>query len=135
MSNVKIRKNDEISNVHSMTDSLFLIDDPSDVLFWGPDAEPSSMVLHNGAAQSLVFDLEERTAVFGEAIIQFAKTIPLNPVNNRLIDQLVGCGIAVGANYCEADDASFEEGFQKQDRHLPKRSQRNEILPAHDRQL
>ena len=27
-----------------------------------------------------VYDLEERTARFGEAIIDFAKTIPLNPV-------------------------------------------------------
>ena len=36
-----------------------------------------------------VYDLEERTARFGEAIIDFAKTIPLNPVTNRIINQLV----------------------------------------------
>lgn len=51
------------------------------------------------------FDLEERTARFGEAIIRFAKKIPRGPGNNRLIDQLVGAGTSVGANYCEADDA------------------------------
>ena len=42
------------------------------------------------------FDLEERTARFGEAIIRFVKKIPHNAENNRLIDQLVGCGTSVG---------------------------------------
>ena len=52
-----------------------------------------------------VYDLEERTARFGEAIIDFAKTIPQNPVTNRIITQLVGACTSVGANYVEADDA------------------------------
>jgi four helix bundle protein len=52
-----------------------------------------------------VYDLEERTARFGEAIIDFAKTIPRNPVTNRIISQLVGACTSVGANYVEADDA------------------------------
>ena len=52
-----------------------------------------------------VYDLEERTARFGEAIIDFAKTIPQNPVTNRIITQLLGAGTSVGANYVEADDA------------------------------
>ena len=57
-----------------------------------------------------IYDLEERTALFGEAIIDFAKTIPHGPLTNRIIDQLVGAGTSVGANYCEADDAvSFKE--------------------------
>ena len=34
------------------------------------------------------FDLEERTAQFGEAIVRFSKKIPRDPTNNRLIDQL-----------------------------------------------
>ena len=38
------------------------------------------------------FDLEERTARFGEAIVRFSKKIPRSPTNDRLIDQLVGCG-------------------------------------------
>jgi len=50
------------------------------------------------------FDLEERTAVFGEKIVKFSKKIPRDPTNNRLIDQLVGAGTSVGANYCEAND-------------------------------
>ena len=51
------------------------------------------------------FDLEERTAMFGEAVIRFAKTIPKNPVTTPLIGQIVRSGTSVGANYCEADDA------------------------------
>ena len=52
-----------------------------------------------------VYDLEERTARFGEAVIDFANTIPKNPVTNRLISQLVGASTSVGANYVEADDS------------------------------
>src|SRR5262245_50250249 len=51
------------------------------------------------------FDVEERTARFGEAIIEFAKRIPQNPVTLPLISQLVRAGTSVGANYREADDA------------------------------
>jgi hypothetical protein len=45
------------------------------------------------------YDLEERTARFGEAIIDFAKRIPRGPLTDRIIDQLVGAGTSVGANY------------------------------------
>jgi four helix bundle protein len=60
-----------------------------------------------------VYDLEERTARFGEAIIDFAKTIPQNPVTNRIITQLIGAGTTVGANYVEADDAVSKKDFVK----------------------
>ncbi len=60
-----------------------------------------------------VYDLEERTARFGEAIIDFAKTIPQNPVTNRIITQLIGAGTSVGANYVEADDAVSKKDFLK----------------------
>ena len=58
------------------------------------------------------FDLEERTAKFGEAVIRFAKTVPLNPVNSPLISQLVRAGTSVGANYAEADDAVSKKDFK-----------------------
>jgi four helix bundle protein len=58
------------------------------------------------------FDLEERTGRFGEAIIRFAKKIPRNVVNNRLIDQLVGSGTSVGANYCEANEGISKKDFR-----------------------
>ena len=60
-----------------------------------------------------VYNLEERTARFGEAIIDFAKTIPLNPVTNRIITQLVGAGTSVDANYVEAGDAVSKKDFLK----------------------
>jgi four helix bundle protein len=58
------------------------------------------------------FDLEERTARFGEAIIRFSKRIPRGPNNNRLIDQIVGCGTSVGANYCEANEGVSKKDFR-----------------------
>ena len=82
------------------------------------EAEPSDqeMALHDepaGAAGARhPFDLEERTARFGEAIVRFTKKIPRDPSNNRLIDQLVGCGTSVGANYCEADERVSKKDFR-----------------------
>ncbi len=58
------------------------------------------------------YDLEERTAVFGEAVIDFAKKIPVAPTTSRLIDQVIGAGTSVGANYCEADDAVSKKDFR-----------------------
>lgn len=57
------------------------------------------------------FDLEERTAKFGENIIIFATKIPKNMVTTPLIGQLVRAGTSVGANYCEADDAGSKKDF------------------------
>jgi four helix bundle protein len=58
------------------------------------------------------YDLEERTARFGEIIIAFAKKIPKNAVTLPLIDQLVRAGTSVGANYCEADEAVSKKDFR-----------------------
>jgi four helix bundle protein len=58
------------------------------------------------------FDLEERTARFGEAVIAFCKTVPQNVITIPLIGQLVRSGTSVGANYCEADDAVSKKEFR-----------------------
>ena len=58
------------------------------------------------------FDLEERTACFGEAVIRFAKTLPRDVVDLPLISQLVRAGTSIGANYCEADDAVSKKDFR-----------------------
>jgi len=58
------------------------------------------------------FDLEERTAKFGENIIGFAKRIPQTPVTISLITQLVKAGTSIGANYCEADCAETRKDFE-----------------------
>jgi four helix bundle protein len=65
----------------------------------------------NGAPKH-PFDLEERTAVFGEAIIRFAKKVPRSPANDRLVSQLVGCGTSIGANYCEANERVSKKDFR-----------------------
>jgi four helix bundle protein len=57
------------------------------------------------------YDLEDRTASFGEAVIAFAKTLPDTRVMGPLISQLVRAATSVGANYCEADDAVSRKEF------------------------
>jgi len=58
------------------------------------------------------FDLEERTARFGEEIILFVRDMPKNEITKTIIVQLVGCGTSVGANYCEADNAESRKDFR-----------------------
>ncbi|OGE18679.1 four helix bundle protein [Candidatus Daviesbacteria bacterium RIFCSPLOWO2_02_FULL_41_8] len=58
------------------------------------------------------FNLEDRTAQFGENVIKFCQKIPRWPVTDPLIIQLVKCGTSVGANYCEADDAESRMDFR-----------------------
>ncbi len=58
------------------------------------------------------FDLEDRTAKFGEAIVRFSKKIPRDPGNNRLINQIVGCGTSIGANYLEATEGMSKKDFK-----------------------
>jgi four helix bundle protein len=58
-----------------------------------------------------IYDLEERTAKFGEEIIEFAKTLERNEINRPLISQLVSSGTSVGANYMEADGAESKKDF------------------------
>ena len=89
-------------------------DIPSDSLRWADEATADPLVLKEEPAIALPpKPLGERTVRFGEAIIRFAKKIPHNSVNNRLIDQLVGAGTSVGANYCEADDAVSGKEFKQ----------------------
>ncbi|MBM4048455.1 MAG: four helix bundle protein [Planctomycetes bacterium] len=58
------------------------------------------------------YDLAERTAKFGEAVIAFAKKIKVNDVTRPLIGQLVSAATSVGANYCEADEAQSRKDFR-----------------------
>ena len=66
----------------------------------------------DGRKAERVYDLEERTARFGEAVVRFAKSLPQNPVTVPLIGQFVSAGTSVGANYCEADDAISRKDFR-----------------------
>ncbi|MEI8349013.1 MAG: four helix bundle protein [Candidatus Omnitrophota bacterium] len=62
-------------------------------------------------ANNSKYDLRERTAKFGENVINFAKRIPESTINRPLISQLVRAATSVGANYCEADDATTKKDF------------------------
>ncbi len=80
--------------------------------FWSEDGETCVVREDALAARQPVYDLDERTARFGEAVIDLANIIPRTPVTRRLIEQLVGSGTSVGANYCEADDAVSKKEFR-----------------------
>ncbi|MBM3284051.1 four helix bundle protein [Candidatus Gottesmanbacteria bacterium] len=58
------------------------------------------------------YDLEERKAKFAESIIDLVKTLQTTPVNSRIIEQIVGSGGSVGANYCEANESESKRDFQ-----------------------
>ena len=59
-----------------------------------------------------VYDLGERTARFCEAIVRFARTIPITPVTRSMVTQLVNAATSVGANYCEADEGVSRKDFR-----------------------
>ena len=58
------------------------------------------------------YDLEERTARFGEEAIRFCKKVPQGVITSPLINQLVRAATSVGANYAEADDAESKKDFK-----------------------
>jgi len=106
-----MRRNDEVrmAKPEGMTKS----ENPHNYLeeaFWDGGA---TSVVREEPREKRVYDLEERTARFGEAITDFAKTVPQSAVTSRIISQLVGAGTSVGANYLEADDAVSKKEFLK----------------------
>ena len=58
------------------------------------------------------FDLEERTARFGEAVVRFCKSAKGDDIDMVLVRQLARAGTSVGANYCEANDAESKRDFR-----------------------
>ena len=58
------------------------------------------------------YDLEGRTARFGENIIEFCRNIRQDVISKPLISQLVRSGTSIGANYMEANAASSKKDFQ-----------------------
>ena len=88
----------EVSNIYPYTgtaDNLVLREDPP---------------CH---AEGRRYDLAERTAVFAERVVQFARKLPCDPVTEPLISQIVRSSGSVGANYCEADDSVSKKEFRQ----------------------
>ena len=66
----------------------------------------------NHETNSKKYDLEDRTAKFGECVIRFSRKITEDSVSRPLISQLIRAGTSVGANYSEADDAESKKDFK-----------------------
>jgi len=57
------------------------------------------------------YNLEERTARFGEDIIKFCRLAKKDPIVLPLLTQLVRSATSIGANYMEANGASSPKDF------------------------
>ena len=53
----------------------------------------------------------ERTAKFGEKVIEFAQGLIENSVNKPLKSQIIRSATSIGANYMEADGADSKKDF------------------------
>ena len=58
------------------------------------------------------YDLEERTALFGESVIKFIKEIEKDRITGPLISQIVRSSTSVGANYMETNQACSKKDFR-----------------------
>jgi four helix bundle protein len=105
-----MRRNDEarMTNDEGMTKTATPRD--SDEAFWNDAKAP---MIREEASDKRVYDLEERPARFGEAVIDLARAIAQDAVTNRIINQLVGAATSIAANYVEADDAVSKKEFLK----------------------
>lgn len=69
------------------------------------------------------FDLEERTAIFGENVIRLCRNIKQDTITRSLVDQLVRSSTSIGANYMEANGASSKKDFRNKAHICKKESQ------------
>lgn len=58
------------------------------------------------------YDLEERTAKFGEDMIDFIRTLEKNEINRPLTNQIIRSATSIGANYMEANGAGSKKDFR-----------------------
>ncbi|MFA6393854.1 MAG: four helix bundle protein [Patescibacteria group bacterium] len=58
------------------------------------------------------YDLEERTAKYGEDAVYFCLKVKKNEVNRSLINQFIRSATSIGANYMEANQASSKKDFR-----------------------
>jgi four helix bundle protein len=57
-------------------------------------------------------DLLERTAVFGEGVIDFCRVVKIDNITGPLVNQLIRSGTSIGANYAEANNVSSRKDFR-----------------------
>lgn len=70
------------------------------------------MLNDNIVNNSSIYNLAERTAVFGENVIDFVRKLPKNIINLVLVRQLIRSATSIGANYVEADCAATKKDFK-----------------------
>lgn len=68
--------------------------------------------IQNSSDKTRKFDLEERTAIFGEKIIELCQSFRVDEITRPLINQLIRSGTSVGANYMEANGADSKRDFR-----------------------
>ena len=63
-------------------------------------------------SSSKSYDLEERTAKFGEDVVYFVKQTRKNDINRNIIRQFIRSATSIGANYYEANASSSKRDFR-----------------------
>jgi len=58
------------------------------------------------------YDLEERTTVFSEHLIDFCKKVQKTTITVPLVDQGIRSGTSIGANYFEANGGVSRKDFK-----------------------
>lgn len=58
------------------------------------------------------YNLEERTAKFGEDIIELCKSMEKDLITRPIISQIIRSATSIGANYMEANGASSRKDFR-----------------------
>lgn len=58
------------------------------------------------------YDLEERTTIFAQNILELSKKMPKTITTTPLISQLIRSATSIGANYTEANGASSKKDFR-----------------------
>ncbi|KKS34547.1 MAG: CHP02436-containing protein [Parcubacteria group bacterium GW2011_GWC2_42_12] len=58
------------------------------------------------------YNLEERTAKFGEEVIKLCRNLKQDTISKPIINQLIRSATSIGANYCEANGASSKKDFK-----------------------
>ena len=69
------------------------------------------MNVGNEKTENGKYNLQERTALFSETLIDLVRQIGKTTVTVPIIDQLIRSGTSIGANYCEADCAESKKDF------------------------
>ena len=60
----------------------------------------------------MIYDLEERTAKFGENIIKLCQTVQITEITKSIVNQLIRAATSIGANYMEANQSSSNKDFR-----------------------